>query len=105
MHAPELLEVRKPRSWSSDNLRDDGEIIEISSDKQYMVDFRDGEERKFWQRKVLRFVSRPEHSRKARRVDVSESESGTDVENGAQNSLGQAHYFFWNTVFFYFCFS
>lgn len=78
------------QNWASDNLRDEGKVIEISQDRQYLVDFGDGEERNWWQRKNLRFVTRPETSRKRRRVNVNDSGSEQGAESNSEQEEGGA---------------
>lgn len=53
----EYARTRGGRQWASENVRDEGTVIE-KHNNQYLVEFADGEERRWWPRKLLRFVSR-----------------------------------------------
>lgn len=76
-------------AWNSDSLRDTGTVVERAQDGQVLVDFNDGEENRWWQRKVVRFVSRTERTRTVRQrcVSSSDNESDTSEENAEQEDV------------------
>ena len=65
--------------WNSDTLRCEGVVKERATDGQVLVDFGGDEEPRWFMRRLLRFVSRPEGAAAARQIVVhADSEPDSD---------------------------
>ena len=53
----EYARTRGGRQWASDSVRDEG-IVQGKQAGKFLVDFDDGEEARWWARRLLRFASR-----------------------------------------------
>lgn len=71
---------------ASNNVRDTGVVVERNG--LYLVDFRDGEDGRWWQRKLFMFVSRSEQAPTAvvHQASSSEGEHNPDEEVSSSSS-------------------
>ena len=72
----EYARSRGGRQWASENVRDEGTVVE-KHNSQYLVDFGDGEERRWWARRLLRFVSRNGSQAVSRRAAQDSDDEGS----------------------------
>ena len=87
----EYAQGRCGARWASDSVRDSGVVVEKDGGS-YLVDFRDGEEQKWWQRKLLKFVSRSERvpTPVVHEASSSEGEDEQDAEASSDSSSSEA---------------
>lgn len=86
----EYARERGGARWSSDTVRDEALVLEKSNGK-YLLDFTDGEEKRWWARKDIKFVSRDSQRSRTRQVDhSSDSDDHTDDEAAEHDSSSSA---------------
>ena len=75
---------RGGRHWASDKVRDAGFVVE-KQDNQFLVDFSDGEEKRWWARKLLVFEGRDSEPEREVRQETGDSsaEDGDGLESCA----------------------
>lgn len=83
----EYARTRGARQWASENVRDEGTVLE-KHNNQYLVNFGDGEERRWWARRLLRFVSRGSDQQTSRRAAQDSDDEGSGSEQSNRNDLG-----------------
>lgn len=88
----EYARGRGGRQWASENVRDEATVME-KHDNKFLLDFGDGEEKRWWVRRLLRFVRRTASAeeQRARRAALDSDDEGSGGGEEPEDVDGDHH--------------